>query len=147
MVTSCRMLSVILCVGVIAAVPLHVWAEDEAKPAEAPKPADTEQKHCLLYEPGVVMLKGRLTHPVANWILELNNPACINGRDGQEKLYPSQEEVKKVFFQPRMNEQPDKYNEFTNKDVIVSGTLYHANVGVNAGDIMMMVSNIDLVKE
>ncbi len=132
--------------------PKPLAAEEAAKPAEESakeKPAaSAEAKDCLFYEPGVVVLKGQLHRAVSLWMLELRDPVCIDKReDDKMNFYPAADEVKNIFFWPRRGDLPDKYKEFLDKDVVVTGTLHHKNTGSNKGQIMMMVSHIETAKK
>jgi hypothetical protein len=112
-------------------------AEEPAKPAESSKkPAIVDNDDCLSYEPGVVMLKGKLHHLVTNWALELDKPICINPRENAAEIYPQMDDVKTITFQKMDSDKLDKYRNLIDKSVVATGTLHH-NFGPDKGNIII----------
>jgi len=116
--------------------------------AALPQQVSATAKNCLFYEPGVVTVKGQLHRGVSTWMLELEKPVCIEGHEGDKtgSIYPTMDEVKTIIFWSRKDESADKYMEYLNKDVVVSGTLHHKSSDSGVGQIMIMVSDIAIAK-
>lgn len=114
-----------------------------------------QNKEWLPYEPTVVELKGKLIikpffgppnfgeNPETDskersWILSLTTP--INVRANTEAdpiLFPSVENVRELQLV-----LPEPHRELIGKNIIVKGTLFHANTGHHHTDVLVVVQSI-----
>jgi hypothetical protein len=130
-----------------ALLPAVTMAEDPAKPMpNQGLLTQIDKNGCLAYEPGVVMLKGRVMHLLSAWKLQLEQPICINGHDDSPAIYPKQEDVHDVQIMIRKSDPEDIYNDFAHKDVVVTGSLHYEGVG-SRGIVVVMISNIEAVNK
>jgi hypothetical protein len=128
---------------------LPAFAEESAKtpPPPAPKVSPLADKNCLVYEPGVVTLKGKLHHGGVVWLLELDEPTCVLGRENDKAgLYPDVETLEQVELWHAPNQSGDEYLPLVDREVAVTGTLHHKTFG-HTGRVMIQVSRVQTVEE
>jgi hypothetical protein len=118
-----------------------------ALPATLENAGATDVKLCLSYEPGVVSLKGKLHWLGTHWVINLSDPICIYPIRNNVMSYPRIDKVSAVLVMLRKGDQPEQYNDFSDKIVLATGTMYHENVEGGEGNIVIRVSEIALVKE
>jgi len=104
-------------------------------------PAQAALKGCVFYEPGVAKVKGKLRHSTV-WTLDLAKPICIEGKENDKTgMYPTLDAVKTIVLLARKETPLENYEALSDKDVVITGTLYH-KFDMPADQVMMMVATL-----
>ena len=114
-------------------------------------PSAQMPQDCLSYDPATVMLKGKLSRntfagppnyesvkkgdaPETYWILHLARPICVSGDEPEKNVSDIQ-----LFLS---EEQYARHKDLLGKRVVVSGKLWHANMGHHHTSVLLNVAEI-----
>lgn len=115
---------------------------------------------CLEYEPSVVHLRGRIerrTFPGppnymsieggdqrdVQWILVLRAPACVDGKGGDELKSAPEVDLKEMQLVVANASDWKRYGPLAGKDVLVTGTLYHAHTAHHRTRVLLTVQLVE----
>ena len=119
--------------------------------------AVAQERRWLSYEPEAVELRGRL---ILQWkygppnygedpktdskgrvpILVLTAPVNVRGKPGDEINNESVRGIRRI----QLVSDPARYRHLIGKDVVVTGTLFHAHTGHHYTDVLITVSSIEV---
>ena len=121
--------------------------------------AQPTPRPCLEYEPAVVHLSGRIARQTfpgppnfesikegdakeIQWILHLSTPICVNGKQGDELNSEPESGLRTIQLVIVTSGDFKRYSPLLGKDVIVTGTLFHAITMHHRTHVLIEVQSI-----
>ena len=124
-------------------------------------PFQTQTKaNCLSYEPTIVKLAGKLTRetfpgppnyasilkgdrPETVWILDLDNPVCVDEDKADPDLNSAKKEVQRLQLVFHDGAAYAKYKELVSKRVTATGTLFGGHTAHHHTDVLLTVKSLE----
>jgi hypothetical protein len=118
------------------------------------------EQRCVEYEPAVVKLEGRIERGVfpgppnymsvengdqkdVQWILHLSIPACVNGKRGDDLNSEPEADVSELQLVISKSSEWKRYTPLLGRDVLVTGTLFHAHTAHHRTTVLLTVRRIE----